>query len=590
MGIGSLWPLALLITIPLVILLYILKRKYREKEVSSSLLWKEAYKNTQANTPWEKLKINIMMILQILIILLIIFALMSPFLKFGGKTYKNLIIVMDTTASMSTLYDGDKTRLDKGKEMTKDYIKSIKESTNNYIIAFNGTSNIETKNSIDEVTQNYGSGNISNALSYVRSLGEGLEEYEVLVVSDKNVDLGDINGKVISLANSGENLAITNLSHKFVENKMKVIATVKNTGNSDYTGDFSLYNGNELLKVESLQLSKGESKTLNYELEDFKGDYLKGELSKKDLISGDNIYYDVVKNNEGKKVLLVTEKNVFLEKSFNNIENVDLYKTNDVNNMTEEVYDLYVFDNVMPDTMPKSGSILFINPTSNEFFNVENKDELGQATGVQDELSKYTKDIKFTLSSYKNIELPYFGKAFLKVDENTIGFLGEVNGRSIGALGFDVHNSDFALKKEFPILVYELGEKLIKSGILYKNNYKAGEEILIKGTPLGKSLKVKNPNKNYTGVTKGSRYNSISELGIYKVQEESNENEKSEEMFSINFPTDEESNLSEENIGEESNLKSQAKILKKGLSLVPLLLMLALIGLLTEWILYLKGN
>lgn len=157
-------------------------------------------------------------------------------------------------------------------------------------------------------------------------------------------------------------------------------------------------------------------------------------------------------------------------------------------------------------------------------------------------------------------------------------------------LGFDVHNSDFALKKEFSILVYELGEKLIKSGILYKNNYKAGDEIVIKGTPLGKNLKVKAPNKNYTGVPQGSRYNSISELGLYKVLEESTGDEKSEELFSINFPVSEESNLSEENIGEENNLKSEAKILKKGLSLVPLLLLLAVIGLLTEWILYLKGN
>jgi len=589
-GIGSLWPLALLITIPLVILLYILKRKYRQIEVSSSLLWKEAYKNTQANTPWEKLRVNIMMILQIIIILLIIFALMSPFFKFGGKTYKNLIVVIDTTASMSTLYDKDKTRLDEGKEITKDYIKSIKESTNNYIIAFNGKSNIETKNSIDEVTQTYGSGDISNALSYVRSLGEGLEEYEVLIVSDKKVELGDINGKAISLASSGENAAITNLSHKFSENKMKVIATVKNTGDTDYTGDFSLYNGEELLKVESLDLPKGASKTLNYELEDFKGDYLKGELSNKDLIAGDNIYYDVTRNNKGKKVLLVTEKNVFLEKSFNNIENVELYKTNDVNNMTEDAYDLYVFDGVIPKVMPKSGSLLFINPSSNEFFKVENKEELGQATGVEGQLSKYTKDINFTLSNYKSIELPYFGKTFLEVDGNTIGFLGEANGRSIGALGFDVHNSDFALKKEFPILIYELGEKLIKSGILYKNNYKAGDEILIKGTPNGKNLRVKAPNKNYTGVVQGTRYESISELGLYKVEEESTESEKSEEMFSINFPADEESNLGEENIGEENNLKSEVKILKKGLSLVPLLLMLALIGLLIEWILYLKGN
>lgn len=590
MGIGSLWPLALLITIPLVILLYILKRKYREVQVSSSLLWKEAYKNTQANTPWEKLKVNIMMILQILVILLLIFALMSPFLKFGGKTYKNLIVVIDTTASMSTLYDKDKTRLEAGKQIAEDYIKSIKENTNKYILAFNGGSNIETKNTIDEIVQTYGSGDISSTLSYVRSLGEGLEEYEVLVVSDKKVDLGDIKGKVVSLANSGENAAITNISHKYSDKKMKVIATVKNTGNTDYTGDFSLYNGEELVKVESLDLPKGTSKTLNYELENFNGEYLKGELSNRDLIAGDNTYYDVIRNNKGKKVLLVTEKNVFLEKSFNNIENVELYKTNDVNNITEDSYDLYVFDGVIPKVMPKKGSILFINPTSNEFFKVENKEELGQATGVEKELSNYTKDINFTLSNYKNIEVPYFGKPFLKVDENTIGFIGELNGRSIGALGFDVHNTDFALKKEFPILIYELGEKLIKSGVLYKNNYKAGEEVIIKGTPNGKNLKVKAPDKNYIGVSQGSKYDSISELGIYKVEEESNEKEKTEEMFSINFPTDTESNLSEENIGEQNNLKSEIKILKKGLSLVPLLLLFALIGLISEWILYLKGN
>lgn len=590
MGIGSLWPLALLVTIPLIILLYILKKKYKEVEVSSSLLWKEAYKNTQANTPWEKLRMNIMMILQILIVMLVIFALMNPFLKFGGKTYKNLIVVVDTTASMSTLYDGEKTRLDKGKEIVHNYIKSIKEDTNNYILAFNGTTNLEGKSNIDEAVQTYGSGDISNSLSYIRSLGEQLEDYEVLVVTDKNIDLGDLNGKVITLANSGENAAVTNLSHKFIDNKIKVIATISNTGNSDYSGDFSLYDEDNLLKVDSLELSKGESKTLNYELQNLEGSYLKGELSKKDLIAKDNTYYDVISSDKGKKILLVTDQNVFLEKSFNTIDNVELYKTNDVNNITEDSYDLYVFDNVMPEAMPKSGSILLINPTSNEFFKVENKEEVGRASGVSEELSKYTKGLEFTLSKYGKIDVPYFGKAFLKINEDTIGFWGEVNGRKIGALGFDIHNSDFALKKEFPLLIHELEEKLIESGILYKNNFKAGEEIIIKGTPLSDKLQVKAPGKNYEDIAQGTRYNSISDLGLYKVKETFEQGDSKEALFSINFPASEESNLSQENIGEVNNLKDQTKILTKGLSLIPVLLMLALIGLLTEWILYLKGN
>ena len=44
MGFTNLWPLFLLLTIPPVIMLYILKRKYKEEVISSSLLWKEVYK------------------------------------------------------------------------------------------------------------------------------------------------------------------------------------------------------------------------------------------------------------------------------------------------------------------------------------------------------------------------------------------------------------------------------------------------------------------------------------------------------------------------------------------------------------------
>ena len=122
MGFTNLWPLFLLLTIPPVIMLYILKRKYKEEVISSSLLWKEVYKNTRANTPWEKFKKNIMLLLQIIIILSVILALMSPFISIGGQSYKNIIIVIDNTASMNAIYDGDNTRLEQGKEIAKEYL------------------------------------------------------------------------------------------------------------------------------------------------------------------------------------------------------------------------------------------------------------------------------------------------------------------------------------------------------------------------------------------------------------------------------------------------------------------------------------
>lgn len=590
MGITNLWPLFFSITVPMVIALYILKRKYKEKEISSSLLWMEAYKNSIANTPWEKLKLNIMMFLQILVLLLLIFALMNPFLNIGGKTYKNLIVVIDNTASMSTLYKEDKTRLSEGKDIAKEYIDSIKEDTENYIISYNGSGSYNMVSDLDDINQGYGSGDISDVMSYVKALGEGFEGYEALVITDKNLDLGDVNGTVVSLANSGENASITNLAHKFTDNGVKIIATIKNTGDSDYSGDFSLYGQNNLLEVKTVNLSKGESITLNYDYESIDYKYLKGELSKNDLVSGDNTYYDVIGSNKEKKVLLITEKNVFLEKSFSNLENISLYKTNDVNNIPNEEYDLYVFDNVTPskESIPKSGGLLFINPESNEFFNVENISETKEGTSVEEELPTYLSNMSFVISEYKKIEVPYYGKTLLKAEDDAIAFVGEIDGRSIGAIGFDVHNSDIALKKEFPVFMYELEEMMINSGALYKNNFTCGDEIVVKGSTESEEIKITTPNKETTKINRGESYENHSSLGIYKLKEVSSEGDK-EELFSINYPS-EESIVDNEIVGENSTEKEQSKILKKGLSLSPIILLGVLLLLLIEWILYLKGN
>ena len=373
MGFTNLWPLFLLITIPLLVLLYILKRKYREEVISSTLLWNEVYKNTRANTPWEKLRKNIMLLLQIIILLLLIFSLMKPFLNFGGKSYKNIILLIDNTASMSAEY-GDGTRLEEGKKLAKEFLASTKDDTNTYIISYDGDSkllqngdfNKEISNEIiSEISQSYNTGDISESLSFIKAIGEGIEEeYEVIAFTDKDFSLGDVNGKIVSLANSGVNASIDNVSHKFLEDKVRVIATVTNRGSGDYAGDFSLYDGEELLSVTSLELKESESRTLTFDLPSIKSEVLKGELSRKDMILEDNTYNHVVGKKKVNKVLIVTEQNLFLEKAFSSIENTEVYKTNSTSNLTSaDKYDLYVFDNVTPDVMPSEGSLLFINPS-----------------------------------------------------------------------------------------------------------------------------------------------------------------------------------------------------------------------------------
>lgn len=596
MGFTNLWPLFLLLTIPPVIMLYILKRKYKEEVISSSLLWKEVYKNTRANTPWEKFKKNIMLLLQIIIILSVILALMSPFISMGGKSYKNIIMVIDNTASMNTIYDGSNSRLEQGKALAKEYLNSTKEGTNTYIISYDGTSNLllngdfnksNAASIIDKISTSYGSGDISDVVSFVKAIGDGIgEEYEALIFTDKQAAISDINGRIVYLGNSGLNGSVDNVSHKFVDDKVKVIANVTNNGDSLYEGDFSLYNGEELVAVEGLTLQVGESKTLSFELDSLNSDYLKGELSRKDILMEDNTYYHVVNENKVKKILLVTDENIFLEKAFGSIENTEVYKTNDVSNITDnDDYDLYVFDNKMPEVMPRKGNILFINPNSNEFFNVLQGGEIGQATAVKGSVSSYLENTQFTLSEYNIIETPYYGTNILTIDDNSIGFKGEINDRKIAALSFDLHATDFALKKEFPILIYELGEELISTGMVYSNNFKAGEKIVVKSSDFESEINVTYPNGDIKDLKSGEEVKGELALGIYKINKNDNN-----ESFSVNFPTSSESDTSVETIGENDNIVHGKSNLKSGFNLTPIFILLAMLVVAFEWILYKKGN
>ena len=75
-------PLALaggLLALP-VILLYMLRLRRQEIEVSSIMLWQQLLQDTEANTPWQRLRRNLLLLLQLLILAALVFALARPFI------------------------------------------------------------------------------------------------------------------------------------------------------------------------------------------------------------------------------------------------------------------------------------------------------------------------------------------------------------------------------------------------------------------------------------------------------------------------------------------------------------------------------
>ena len=107
----SLWPLAFVLAVPIIIVLYLLVPKGKEYKISSNLLWKKLYQNQQSKTFLEKFIHNLLMYLQIVIILLLVLALMSPYIRKGGTGSGNVVYVLDTSGSMQHENADGETRL-----------------------------------------------------------------------------------------------------------------------------------------------------------------------------------------------------------------------------------------------------------------------------------------------------------------------------------------------------------------------------------------------------------------------------------------------------------------------------------------------
>src|SRR5258708_30789370 len=116
------------IFIPLLLILYFLKLRRREMTVPSTLLWRKAIQDLQVNAPFQRLRRNLLLLLQLLLLALLCLALSRPVANFTPGAAKLTVILLDRSASMSAIedFDGNKhSRLDEAKPQAKTLVDSI---------------------------------------------------------------------------------------------------------------------------------------------------------------------------------------------------------------------------------------------------------------------------------------------------------------------------------------------------------------------------------------------------------------------------------------------------------------------------------
>lgn len=125
--------MAAAIAVPTLLILYFLKLRRRDVEVSSTLLWKKTVQDMQANAPFQKLRRNLLLFLQLLVLAAGLLALAQPELSAESVAGDRHIIMIDRSASMQTRdgnWKGESvTRLEQAKREALEFVDALAEPT-----------------------------------------------------------------------------------------------------------------------------------------------------------------------------------------------------------------------------------------------------------------------------------------------------------------------------------------------------------------------------------------------------------------------------------------------------------------------------
>ena len=197
--------------------MYLLKQKAVDHPFSSLFLWKEMYKNMQANTPWEKLKKNLLMYLQIATVLILILALMSPYIKSETTSAGHVVLVLDTSGSMNTKYDDGHTRMEVAVSEAIDYVDNLPGDTSISIITSDKEAVLVLTDSVDKSlakrrlnaieATNY-MGDCSFGMEMAESMIAQWESAEVVYFTDTYVSCKTTGGCIVDVYSEMDNALV----------------------------------------------------------------------------------------------------------------------------------------------------------------------------------------------------------------------------------------------------------------------------------------------------------------------------------------------------------------------------------------------
>jgi Ca-activated chloride channel family protein len=113
---AAFWLLAALV--PILLLLYVLRLRRSRQLIPSTSLWQEAAEDIQANTPFQRLRRNLLLLLQLIALLMLACAIAQPRFESAMGRGERTIVLIDRSASMqATDGGGGRTRFEAARDV-----------------------------------------------------------------------------------------------------------------------------------------------------------------------------------------------------------------------------------------------------------------------------------------------------------------------------------------------------------------------------------------------------------------------------------------------------------------------------------------
>jgi Ca-activated chloride channel family protein len=478
-------PLALtwlLLLAPIIIFFYLLKLKRREVLVSSVFLWSHLLKDVQANSPFQKLKRNLLLFLQLLAVLLLVLGLARPLMRVSAVGGRNTILILDGTASMKST-DVGRSRFDVARGEALRFVDGMGGGDGSMVILAAARTRVlapfttdrnelrralrgaEATDTTTDLKDALALANSEAAILYRAGQGRGQMPRIVLFSDGAFGELPDIPVTAAELqftqvGRRAQNVGIVALDvRKSFSNDYdyQCFAALHNYSSTRKHCNLELYRDDNLIDVREIDLPPGADRAEVFQRFGGASGLLRARLDLQDDLAADNEAYTLLEPRRAINLLLVTSGNRFLESALNLDPRVQVSKMTPPSYHGQSGYDVVVFDGVSPQTVG-SGNTLFVDCASPE--------APAEVTGRLTRPNILDWDRRHPLMrfvSLSNVQVAAaltararpWGRALAEDEAGPLIVAGERGGTRSLYLGFSpvVPQSDFCLKVAFPIFI-----------------------------------------------------------------------------------------------------------------------------------------